>query len=111
MRSHLQKVIQKITERKVIDRPALFLKPHDLVDGIARLSMSAQRKEKAKDIVTKALLVGQSPQLTCLRCGGKTELGTDARSHGSSLTRWRAWEKTWQYRCVCGGPWASVSSA
>lgn len=108
----LRKVISKIAGAQVIDKPRLFIKSSDLVDGVLGLSItdSSATKSTERDVVTKGILPKQKPPIVCLRCSGKSELGisiSPANGHGS--IRWAAWEKTWIGRCICGGLWSNSS--
>ncbi|EMD37984.1 hypothetical protein CERSUDRAFT_113104 [Gelatoporia subvermispora B] len=104
LKPHLRKIAEKIQNSDVVDRPRLFIKPADLVDGVNRLSMEAQpAKEKGIDVVSKGLLPRRNAGLLCARCGGRSE--TAETSVGVASVRWRIWEKSWMFRCVCGGSW------
>lgn len=107
MRSHLSNVIKQVTQSTILNKSTLFIKPSDLIDGLARLSVTP-RKNKDKDVVSKRMLVGNSPYLTCLRCDGRSEVGMDMKS-GALSSRWRTWERIWAAQCICGGNWTSDS--
>lgn len=110
--SFLQETIQKLqASPSVADKTRLFVKPYELVDGLARLSV-AERKDKQRDVVSKGMLVGHGPIRTCVRCAGKSVAGTGdgnvAAEYLSSKrlsSKWLAWERMWLRRCVCGGSW------
>jgi hypothetical protein len=106
MDSSLRKVIQKLINSSVIDKPRLFIKPSDLVDVIAQLSLG---KATQKDVITKGLMVNRGAGLVCLRCDGRSEVGGEFAVAGHVSLRWRAWEKTWTSRCICGGYWTTRS--
>lgn len=106
MHSHLHKIVQQLTQPTMMDKPGLFIKPFDLVDGVMRLSLGGPRKDRDKDVVSKGMLVRRGPSLACLRCGGKSEVGTKMDA-GYASVRWRAWESMWTLRCICGGSWVS----
>ncbi|KAF9246326.1 hypothetical protein BU15DRAFT_39687 [Melanogaster broomeanus] len=104
----LRKMIQTLYTSTAIDKPRLFIKPADLVDGFANLSTSDQpQQEQDRDVVTKGLLLRRGPGLLCLRCGHRSELGGEVTVAGHVSLRWRTWEKVWATRCVCGGAWVS----
>jgi hypothetical protein len=96
----LRKMIQQINTSKVLNKARLFIKPFELVDGMGRLSIDAPRKEKERDVISKAILPKRGLGLTCLRCGGQYEM-----QRSPSSLRWYGWEKLWMKRCVCGGVW------
>src|ERR1700722_2175215 len=102
MHAHLENLIEKLTSSQVVDKARLIIRPMDLVDKGSQLSVLKSNGEGGRDVVAKCLLSKQSPKVTCLRCGGKSEVGRDA---GHISFRWRMWEKMWATRCVCGGRW------
>ncbi|KAH9951450.1 hypothetical protein B0H21DRAFT_719063 [Amylocystis lapponica] len=110
---HLRKVIERFSRSDVIDRPRLFIKAADLVDGVTRMSVSEHlAKEKDTDVVSKGRLLGHTAVVVCVRCGGKSgvlPLPDDWRSLREANIRWRTWESTWVMKCVCGGSWARTS--
>jgi len=106
MHPHLSKVIREITRSSVLNKPILFIKPHDLVDGVARVS-AAPKKDKERDVVTKGILAGVHSSVACLRCGGETGIADDFVAGGKLSPQWRAWEKIWTIQCICGGSWSS----
>ncbi|KAI0054153.1 hypothetical protein FA95DRAFT_1480491 [Auriscalpium vulgare] len=102
----LRKVVTKISESKAIDKPRLFIKPSDLVTGIASMQLlDGSRMTESRDIISKGQFLNQSQKRVCLRCGGKTQQ-SDGRVKPLSL-RWMGWESQWQSRCICGGLWAT----
>ncbi|GLB34886.1 hypothetical protein LshimejAT787_0204510 [Lyophyllum shimeji] len=105
MHPHLSKIIQEITQSSILNKPILFIKPHDLVDGVARLNAAAM-KDKERDVITKGVLAGVTSTVTCLRCGGESGVVDDFDVGGTVSPRWRAWEKMWTLRCICGGSWS-----
>ncbi|KAF8651459.1 hypothetical protein AX16_004758 [Volvariella volvacea WC 439] len=105
MHLHLIEVLRKMIHSAVLDKATLFLKPAELVDGMSRMSIGSQRHERIKDVVTRGSLPDYPTHSTCLRCGGKTE--EDLTGDRERLTRWKAWERLWTLRCICGGPWGS----
>ncbi|KAG5220871.1 hypothetical protein IMY05_C4501000500 [Salix suchowensis] len=44
LHKHIRKTLQRINHSAAVDKPKLFLKPADLVDGIVRLSLETIRK-------------------------------------------------------------------
>ncbi|EGO18642.1 hypothetical protein SERLADRAFT_418835 [Serpula lacrymans var. lacrymans S7.9] len=94
-----------------INKPHLFIKASDLVDELSKLSklsISGQNtKEKDIDVITKGLLLRHGSGITCLRCGGRSEVTSEVNAAGRISRRWRAWEKTWLARCICGGLWVT----
>lgn len=105
MHSHLMKVIDKLTHSTILNKSSLFIKPFDLVDGVGRLSV-AHKKDHDKDVVSKQILIGV-PNVTCLHCAGRSDVGRDPGHEGKPPSRWHVWEKIWVLHCVCGGPWTS----
>ncbi|OBZ75808.1 hypothetical protein A0H81_04306 [Grifola frondosa] len=111
LRVHMRKEVDRVLNSKVIDRPRLFVKPGDLIDGISCISMVEHHiKEKDMDIVSKGLLLHSKSGNLCLRCGGKSEVLVEGTGEaGDASLRWRTWEKAWTRRCVCGGTWIHSS--
>jgi hypothetical protein len=105
----LKKTIRSITTSSAIDRPRLFIKSSDLVDGFANLSASDRPvgDDPGIDVVTKGRLLTQNTGLLCLRCGGRSQVGGEVIVAGHSSPRWKTWEKMWAARCICGGSWVS----
>ncbi len=110
MQSHLIKLARQISDsEKVLNKTTLFIKPVDLVDGIARLSMDQQNKE-LNDVITKSLLPKQGTMDECLRCGGITAGSKNVdKVVGLPAARWVMWERMWQIRCICGGLWLTTT--
>ncbi|TBU35719.1 hypothetical protein BD311DRAFT_783359 [Dichomitus squalens] len=116
LKLQIRKIVNKIIPSKAIDRARLFIKPTELTDGVARLALSepsagaqsASLREKNTDVVKKSTLVRNKAASVCVRCGGRSDVAM-GRKMGmeSALSRWQAWEKNWQLRCVCGGLWSS----
>jgi hypothetical protein len=107
MGASLRKAIGRLTDASIINKPLLFIKSSDLVDGISRMSLIEHpNKEKGRDIVSKALLSQRGITSICMRCGGQSEVGGDVNVAGHISLRWSAWERVWTIRCVCGGLWA-----
>ncbi len=99
-------IVKRITETpNILNKTALFIKPEDLADGVANLSIGAQKKYRHEDIVTKGVVMTQAPHLTCSRCGGSSNVVFDLQSSEFVSDRWKVWERMWSLRCVCGGSW------
>lgn len=105
----LKKTIRSLTTSSAIDRPRLFIKSSDLVDGFANLSVSDHPvgDDPGMDVVTKGRLLTQKPGLLCLRCGGRSQIGGEVMVAGHSSPRWKIWERMWAARCICGGSWVN----
>ncbi|KAG1754658.1 hypothetical protein EDB19DRAFT_1667565 [Suillus lakei] len=103
----LKKTIGSLTTSSAIDRPRLFIKSSDLVDGFANLSASDRPAgdDTGMDVVTKGRLLTQNSGLLCLRCGGRSQVGGEVMIAGHSSRRWKTWERMWAARCICGGSW------
>ncbi|KDR81679.1 hypothetical protein GALMADRAFT_239795 [Galerina marginata CBS 339.88] len=111
MQPHLGKLLQHISDSEtLLNKSTLFIKPSDLIDGVARLSLGTQPKIEEKDVVSKAILLKQEPKDVCLRCGGKTAMGREVTlPRGHFHSKWHLFELKWQLRCICGGPWSLPS--
>jgi len=101
------KAVSQIVKAEVIDKPRLFIKPDELVDGILGLSLNAQSKKHERDVITKSFLPGRRNPLVCLRCRGKSEIGGFTPMPGSMSFHWLTWERSWMYNCICGGLWSN----
>jgi Mediator complex subunit 16 len=106
MHLHLERAITKLSRSSILNKALLFIKPDDLVDGVTRLSLNS-KIDKTEDVVSKRMLNGRGPVLSCLRCGGKSEIGRALDAGGKSSLRWWTWEKMWMAYCICGGSWSS----
>ncbi|KAG6810190.1 hypothetical protein H0H92_012954 [Tricholoma furcatifolium] len=73
MHSLLSKTIRNVmTNASIITKPTLFIKPHDLVDGLSNLS-DAPKKGKDRDVVTKGILVNIATMVgLAVRYGGRS---------------------------------------
>src|SRR5260370_41561825 len=99
MQPILMKMISKISDsEKILNKTTLFIKPFDLVDGIARLSVDP-KKADGNDVITKSFLPKEGLKIECLRCGGRT-VGSKNISKvvGVPAARWILWERMWQFR-------------
>lgn len=108
LRPFIRQAINKIIASTVINRPRLFIKASDLVDGISKLSITERLRAKESDVVSKGLLLHRGSDIICVRCGGKSEKVEKVaglRAPDSTSVRWKAWEMMWAARCVCGGAW------
>lgn len=110
MRPHLSRLLQRISESQgLLNKSILFIKPTDLVDGVARLSVGNQPRTDERDIINKGILTKQGHKDICLRCGGKTAINRDvAVPRGRTHPKWHLFELMWQLRCICGGAWSSL---
>src|SRR5258708_2608420 len=100
MSASLRKAIEKLTDASIINKPLLFIKSSDLVDGISRMTLVEHpSREKDRDIVSKTLLSQRGITSICMRCGGQSEVGGDVSVAGHISLRWRAWERVWTVRC------------
>jgi len=112
MQPLLGQLLRKISQSKaILNKSTLFIKPFDLVDGVARLTFGNRRNTDERDIVTKGLIKPGLHDL-CLRCEGKSAIQKPVPvSPGQPHRRWLVWERMWQSRCVCGGLWLSSSTS
>lgn len=111
MQPHLKKFLKKLSDSPVIDKARLFIKPFELVDGIGRMSLDSPKKEKEKDVISKGTLVKHGASMTCLRCGGQTQITRLEVSGPGHASLWRSWEAKWRKRCICGGSWIELSES
>ncbi|KAH9484366.1 hypothetical protein JR316_0003847 [Psilocybe cubensis] len=111
MKTELTEILNKISQSEsLLNKPALFIKPYNLIDGLARLSLlSGRRKNDEKDIITKMAIPKHTARDRCLRCGGKTVIDRNTATPRPRVhTKWHLYELMWQLRCVCGGAWSST---
>ena len=103
----LKKIIRSLTTSSAIDKPRLFIKSSDLVDGFANLSTSDRSAgdDPGMDVVTKSMLLKQNPSLLCLRCGRRSQVGGEVMVAGHLSPRWKTWERMWATRCICEESW------
>ncbi|KAI0065405.1 hypothetical protein BV25DRAFT_1906053 [Artomyces pyxidatus] len=103
----LRKIVFKLSNAGVIDKPRLFIKASDLVTGIAKLRLLDENDhDEALDVVSKGPLPARRAVRVCLRCRGKVQIRDGAETTQVS-PRWTAWESKWVDRCICGGMWAA----
>ncbi|KAJ7430710.1 hypothetical protein B0H11DRAFT_2134605 [Mycena galericulata] len=103
MGPHIRSAINKIAYAPVVDKPRLFIKPSELMDGVPQIL--GGRKDKTKDVISKGALSGRAQGVICLRCGGKSEVGGSINVTGHVSPTWRSWERMWTKHCICGGAW------
>ncbi|KAJ7235441.1 hypothetical protein B0H12DRAFT_1027447 [Mycena haematopus] len=104
---HIRNAIDKVTTAAIVNKPRLFIKPSELMDGVPHIFDA--RKDKAKDVILKGTLGGRTQGVMCLRCGGKSEVGGGLNAVHASVS-WRAWEKLWVKHCICAGAWVLARS-
>ncbi|EPS98539.1 hypothetical protein FOMPIDRAFT_143657 [Fomitopsis schrenkii] len=98
--------VEKIASGGGVNRARLFIKPGDLVDGVARLSMVDQHlKDKHRDVVSKGLLLHPAQSSLCVCCEGRSEVNVGDPKTRTGSVKWRAWTRQAAHRCVCGGAW------
>jgi len=105
----LKKIVRSLTTSSAIDKPRLFIKSSDLVDGFANLTVSDRPPgdDPGTDVVTKGVLLKQNPGLLCIRCGRRSQIGGEVMVAGHLSPRWKTWERIWAARCICGGAWVN----
>ncbi|KAJ7685260.1 hypothetical protein DFH06DRAFT_970910 [Mycena polygramma] len=103
MGRRLRNAIQKVASGSLVNKPRLFIKPFELMDGVPQIFDT--RKDKTKDVITKGALSGRIQGVVCVRCGGKSEVGGGMNATPHVSGNWRAWEKLWIRHCICGGAW------
>ena len=101
----LRESAERVLKSGAIDRAKLFIKPSELADSLSRLSVLDKAREKDPDVVSKGLLLHRSAGIVCVRCGGRSEMGSVTGAVGHVSARWKAWEMMWASRCICGGAW------
>ncbi|KAH6918502.1 hypothetical protein BKA70DRAFT_1247385 [Coprinopsis sp. MPI-PUGE-AT-0042] len=101
---YLRSICEKIIEHPtLLDKARLFVEPYDLLDGVARMSEGHKLKGKDIDIVTKQSLHNKT-QWLCIRCEGRRR--SAFQSPAGPSPKWKAWEKKFRTRCICGGAWS-----
>ncbi|KZT70141.1 hypothetical protein DAEQUDRAFT_810869 [Daedalea quercina L-15889] len=80
----LRSAVEKIAGTGGINRARLFIKPGDLVDGVARLSLVDQHlKDKQRDVVSKGLLL--HPAMGTVYPWAVLSIGVLGRGSGNSV--------------------------
>ncbi|KAF8212153.1 hypothetical protein K438DRAFT_1806059 [Mycena galopus ATCC 62051] len=108
MGPHIRNAINRVTDAAIVNKPRLFIKPFELMDGVPLIFDA--RKDKAKDVILKGPLGGRAQSVICLRCGGKSEVGGGMNTTVHASLSWRAWEKLWVKHCICAGSWVLARS-
>ena len=97
---------EKIASSDGVNRARLFIKPGDLVDGVARLALVDQHlKDKQRDVVSKGLLLHPSLSSLCVCCEGRSEINLGDLATRTGSKKWRTWSRAGEHRCICGGSW------
>jgi len=115
MRDRLISFSRRLEAAGVIDKPRLFIKASDLVDGISKVSLGpaltvpSAVAGKDRDVVTRSALIPGKDLRICFRCEGRSIRGTHPPVAGQLSLRWIAWQKLWYARCICGGTWGSAT--
>lgn len=103
--------VEKLASSGGVNTARLFIKPGDLVDGVARLSVMDQHlKDKQRDVVSKGLLLHPSQSPLCVCCEGRSEINPGDPALRTGLNRWRIWTRAGAHRCICGGAWWKQSN-
>jgi len=117
LRPTLQTLTDKMSSSQVVDKPRLFIKPSDLIDGISKVSLTSNVQvtgvDKERDIISKGVLSRRGKELVCSRCGGISEKKLSANTGnitGHISKKWDVWEKIWSFKCICGGLWQSAQT-
>lgn len=108
MKSPLKKAVQNFSDPSHVDKPRLFIKSAELVDGLSRMSIEDRpRKANDEDVVSKSSLARHGTVSECMRCGGRTTLGgkSDLVDRNHIPLCWGVWERIWAIQCICGGSW------
>ena len=116
MRGRLISFSQRLEAAGAIDKPRLFIKGSDLVDGISKVSLGpamtvpSAGAGKDRDVVTRSALIPGRDLRVCFRCEGRSVRGPQPPVIAGQLSlRWIAWQKLWYARCICGGIWGSTA--
>jgi len=116
MRGRLISFGQRLEAAGAIDKPRLFIKASDLVDGISKVSLGpvmtvpSAGAGKDRDVVTRSALIPGKDLRICFRCEGRSVRGPQPPVVVGQLSlRWIAWQKLWYARCICGGTWGSAT--
>lgn len=116
MRERLVSFGRRLEAAGAVDKPRLFIKASDLVDGISKVSLGPAMivplavAEKDKDVITRSALIPGKDLRICFRCEGRSVKGPQPPVVAGQLSlRWFAWQKLWYARCICGGTWGSAT--
>ncbi|KAF7363511.1 hypothetical protein MSAN_01007400 [Mycena sanguinolenta] len=109
MSPYIKNAISKVTTAAIVNKPRLFIKPSELMDGVSHILDA--RKDKGKDVIMKGPLSGHAQAVMCLRCGGKSEVGGGMNPTMHASASWRAWEKMSAKHCICTGAWVLARSS
>jgi len=114
LRDRLTSFGQRLEAAGVIDKPRLFIKASDLIDGISKVSLGPSMTVpsagagKDRDVVTRSALIPGRELRMCFRCEGRSIRGSQPPVVAGQVSlRWIAWQKLWNSRCICGGIWGS----
>ncbi|THU88421.1 hypothetical protein K435DRAFT_842205 [Dendrothele bispora CBS 962.96] len=99
MQSKLKGFVRSVADSQILRKARLFIKPSELIDGAPQ---PMNKKEKIRDVVLKGVVLHRVPSMSCLRCGGRSELGKEPG------VRFRVWDKMWSRRCICAGEWSTA---
>jgi hypothetical protein len=114
-RSRLISFGQRLEAAGAIDKPRLFIKASELVDGISKISLGPATTApsagfgKDRDVVSRSVLLPGRELRICFRCEGRSMRGQPPIVAGHVSIRWIAWQKLWFARCICGGVWGSTT--
>ncbi|THH20782.1 hypothetical protein EW146_g628 [Bondarzewia mesenterica] len=118
----LRVLVHKLAGSGAIDKPRLFIKPDDVFGGAAGAQFfdgdenndnvqGTDYGAAGRDVVSKGTIAPLRREDTrvCLRCGGKSERLERAMADMKQTSlKWRAWERKWGVRCICGGLWVGT---
>ena len=68
------RIVAKLAQARVVDKATVFLKPNDIVDGVLGLTLNSASRKKRRDVIRMTALSNLNQTVSCLRCGGETEL-------------------------------------
>ena len=107
---------QRLEAVGALDKPRLFIKASDLVDGVSKVSLGPAMATptagggKDRDVVTRSALISGKELRICFRCEGRSTRGPQPPVVAGQVSlRWFAWQKLWYARCICGGMWGSTT--
>ncbi|TRM57610.1 hypothetical protein BD626DRAFT_514440 [Schizophyllum amplum] len=136
LRGRVHAASRRLALSPALDKMRLFVRPAELIDGLGRMSLTdfdmapatiaddaasppdsgmgssaGVRKDRDRDIVTKAPLTQQSGGLVCVRCGGRSDLLVELADTGIPCRSWRIWEGKYEKECICGGAWMTAANS